>query len=306
MILTCGEALIDMIPMESTAGPGFVPRPGGAVFNTSIALGRLGAPVRFFTGLSTDMFGEMLSHSLSESNVDTGLCHRSKRPTTLAFVALNDGQAQYTFYDEGSAGRMLRSDNLPKEPDCTAAFFGGISLASEPCGSSFEILFQQLRKAGKVLMLDPNIRPDIITNETAYRNRLERMIEDADIVKMSDEDMAWFLGPGSVQDHCEALLERGPALAICTEGAQGATAHTRKQEVMLIPPKVTVVDTIGAGDTFNAGLLAGLWEGGHLSRDALKNLSQPALREALDLAVRAAAHVVTQTGANPPTRAELG
>ena len=114
MIVCCGEALIDMLPRQMPdGGDSFLPVPGGAVFNTAIALGRLGEDVQFFSGLSTDMFGRRLAAHLEESGVDTTLCKRSPRPTTLAFVTLAGGNAKYTFYDEGTAGRMLDIADLP-------------------------------------------------------------------------------------------------------------------------------------------------------------------------------------------------
>ena len=117
MILSCGEALIDMLPRESTAGePAFAPYPGGAVFNTAIALGRLGCTAGFLSGISTDLFGTMLTDALRASHVEADLAVRSDRPTTLAFVRLVDGQASYAFYDENTAGRMLRPEDMPPIP----------------------------------------------------------------------------------------------------------------------------------------------------------------------------------------------
>ena len=114
MILCCGEALIDMIPAPTTTGgEGFVPHAGGAVFNTAIALARLEAPTGLLTGLSTDMFGQMLDTTLADNGVARDMIVRSDRPTTLAFVQLVDGSAQYTFMDENSAGRMLRPTDMP-------------------------------------------------------------------------------------------------------------------------------------------------------------------------------------------------
>ncbi|MGR3586821.1 MAG: PfkB family carbohydrate kinase, partial [Pseudooceanicola nanhaiensis] len=128
-ILCCGEALIDMIP----GGGGYVPHTGGAVFNTAIALGRLGARAGMLTGLSRDMFGAMLEAELAASGVDTELVIRSDRLTTLAFVQRTEGKARYTFYDENSAGRMISADDLPELPeDVGTLFFGGISLVVEP------------------------------------------------------------------------------------------------------------------------------------------------------------------------------
>ena len=136
MILCAGEALIDMLPRETTAGEAaFAPHAGGAVFNTSIALGRLGVPTQLYTGISTDLFGEVLVDTLAASDVDASLAHRSDAPTTLAFVKLVDGHASYAFYDENTAGRMLPTDCLPAVA-ADALFFGGISLAVEPCAAT--------------------------------------------------------------------------------------------------------------------------------------------------------------------------
>ena len=114
MILCCGEALIDMVPVKGVDGrDAFAPLSGGAIFNTAIALGRLEVPVQLLSGVSNDLFGTQLAAELLSSNVGTDLLVRSKRPTTLAFVKLTNGQAQYTFYDENSAGRMMVSEDLP-------------------------------------------------------------------------------------------------------------------------------------------------------------------------------------------------
>ena len=168
MILCCGEALIDMLPRTSTAGePAFSPYAGGAVFNTAIALGRLGVPAGFFSGLSSDLFGIQLKEALAASHVDTAYAHVSPRPTTLAFVRLKDGQATYTFYDENTAGRMLTVDDLPVlGDDVEAMLFGAISLISEPAGSAYEALMARERQ-GRVMMLDPNIRPNFIPDKAA-------------------------------------------------------------------------------------------------------------------------------------------
>ena len=130
MILCCGEALIDMLPRESTAGePAFAPYAGGAVFNTAVALGRLRVPVGFFSGLSSDLFGQQLREVLAASHVGADYAAISDRPTTLAFVRLVDGHASYAFYDENTAGRMLSQDDLPAlADDVNAMLFGAISL----------------------------------------------------------------------------------------------------------------------------------------------------------------------------------
>lgn len=307
MILSCGEALIDMLPRTTTLGePAFSPYAGGAVFNTAIALGRLGAPSAFFSGISNDMLGQILTETLEASKVDTQFCARSDRPTTVAFVKLVDGQATYAFYDEGTAGRLLSQDELPTLPaTITTLFFGGISLVNDPAASTYAAL-QAREAATRVTMIDPNIRPGFIAGkEPQYRARIEGMIARADIVKLSDEDLHWLLGPGDVSALARQVLEKGPKLVFITEGASGARAITATQNRFVAATRVTVADTVGAGDTFNAGALAALHEAGALSKSALTTLSDATLDAALTLGTKAAAVTVSRPGANPPWRHEL-
>ncbi|MPL84456.1 Fructokinase [bioreactor metagenome] len=306
MILCCGEALIDMLPRESTRGePAFAPHPGGAVFNTALALGRLGVKTGFFSGLSTDLFGQMLTDALTASGVETGLSARSDRPTTLAFVTLHDGQARYAFYDEGTAGRMLSPADLPALPrDLRALFFGGISLAVEPCATAYEALMIRAA-ADHLTMLDPNIRPGFIRDEAGYRARIGRMIAAADIVKLSDEDPDWLTGPGAIEPRARAILARGPKLVFITEGARGAHGFSTTGAIFVPAQQVAVVDTVGAGDTFNAGVLAALDRAGLLSKQAVAAADGAVLEACLRLGTAAAAVTVARAGANPPWKEDL-
>jgi fructokinase len=307
MILSCGEALIDLLPRTSTEGEAcFAPYAGGAVFNTAIALGRLGAPSAFFSGVSNDMLGQILADTLKASMVDIRFLARSDRPATVAFVKLVNGQATYAFYDEATAGRMLTEADLPVlEPEITALFFGGISLVNDPAASTYEAL--QTREAPtRVTMIDPNIRPGFIAGkEAAYRARIERMIARADIVKLSDEDLHWLLGKGDLTTLARSILARGPKVVFITEGAKGARAITPTQDRFVAATPVTVVDTVGAGDTFNAGVLAALHKAGALTKAGLSALPDATLDAALGLGTRAAAITVSRAGANPPWANEL-
>jgi fructokinase len=306
MILCCGEALIDMLPRETVSNEAaFAPYVGGAVFNTAIALGRLGIPTRFFSGISTDLFGQQLAESLKASNVDLRHVRFSDRPTTLAFVHLRDGHASYTFYDENSAGRMLTEDDLPVlSDDIKALHFSCISLIPEPCGSTYEALMRR-EHGSRVMMLDPNIRAAFITDKPRHLARLRRMIAMADIVKLSDEDLAWFGESGSDDEIAARWLALGPKVMVITRGGNGATGYTKDHRVDVAAREVTVADTVGAGDTFNAAMLAWLHDSSALSKERLAALSKQDLTAALDFAMGAAAITVSRPGANPPWRREL-
>lgn len=306
MILCCGEALIDMLPRTTTQGePAFAPYVGGAVFNTAIALGRLGAPAGFFSGLSSDLFGGQLRDALGASKVSSTYAHTSPKPTTLAFVRLTNGQATYTFYDENTAGRMLTIDDLPAlGSEIEAMLFGAISLISEPAGGAYEE-FMRREHANRVMMLDPNIRPNFIPDKAKHLKRIRAMMAMADIVKLSDEDLNWFGEAGSHEDVIRNWLDRGPKLIVVTHGSEGAVGYSKDHAVTVMPEKVEVVDTVGAGDTFNAGILAALHEQGLLTKSAIGTLTQDAIRKALVLGAKAAAVTVSRAGANPPWRHEI-
>ena len=301
MILCCGEALIDMLPRQTTDGmAGFAPHAGGSVFNTAIALGRLGAPVQFFSGLSSDLFGAILQRELAASGVDSSPASVTDRPTTLAFVTLTDGHASYAFYDENTAGRMLQADDLP-HTDADALFFGGISLVVEPCGAAYEALM--LREAAtRVTMIDPNIRPSFVTDEDAYRARLTRMLGAAYIIKTSDEDLEWITGTADAQ----ALLQTtGAQVILLTRGSEGVTVVTPRGSFDVAAQKATVVDTVGAGDTFSAGVLADLQAQGLLTKAALPDATVAQLAQAVGFGAKVAAITVSRAGANPPWASEL-
>ncbi len=240
MILCCGEALIDMLPRETTQGEkGFAPYAGGAIFNTAIALGRLGVPTAFFTGLADDMMGEILRETLTASKVDFSPCAIVSRPSTIAFVKLVNGQATYAFYDEGTAGRMITEADLPTLDDrCEALHFGAISLIPEPCGSTYEALMDR-EHARRVISLDPNIRPGFIKDKQAHMARISRMAAMSDILKFSDEDLAWFGIEGDHDALAAHWLNHGAKLVVITKGAEGAEGYTRSLKVTVPSERVT-------------------------------------------------------------------
>ncbi len=307
MILCAGEALIDMVPTEMEGRTLLAPLPGGAIFNTAIALGRLGAPAGFLTGLSTDLFGQQLQETLAEANVDTSMAVRADRPTTLAFVKLTDGHAEYTFYDENTAGRMIVAEDMPPlGPAVRALYFGGISLCALPAADAYRSVCLS-GAAERVVMIDPNIRPGFIDDRGAYLARLGEMMAVADIVKVSDEDLNWIIDTAAdLDEKAQALRAMGPKIVIVTRGADGADAYLPDATKLTVPvPLVDVVDTVGAGDTFNAGVLAALERAGYLDKSRLARPDASVIAGALEHGVRVAAVTVSRAGADAPWAHEL-
>lgn len=306
MIVCCGEALIDFLPRKTADGqPAYQPFNGGSIYNTAMALGRLGVPAAMFTGLSTDFFGDMLRDGLTASKVSLRYAKRWDRPSTLAFVKLSNGQARYSFFDDNSATRMLSLRDLPKfDPEVKALHFGSISLIPEPGGATLEALLKR-ESAKRVISFDPNIRASMIKDRRTHLARLHRMIAMADVVKASDEDLAWMTGKDDAQAAASIWLKRGAKLVVITRGSKGVEAFTSSLALTRPATKVKVADTVGAGDTFTAGLLAALRKARVLDKKKLAAISEERLSDALAFAARAAAITCSRPGADPPWAHEL-
>lgn len=304
MIVCCGEALIDMIPQRYKGKDMLRPIEGGAIYNTSLALGRLDCPAALFSGISNDAFGAQLIDKLTASHVETRFIARTDRLTTLAFVSLANGHASYRFYDENSAGRMLSTDDLPALPeDVCALYFGGISLINNPAANAYLSLAQ--REAGKrVIVFDPNIRPDFIHDKAEYKTRIDSFFAIADIIKMSDEDLEWFDStPGNLTEKFQRLGRDDTALRILTKGGDGAMGILANGDVCSVSAqRVEVVDTVGAGDTFNAGVMAYLHEEGLLTKTTINQLCKESTSHALRYGAAVAAVTVQHAGAEAPWR----
>ena len=306
MILCCGEALIDFLPRKGEDGA-FVYRPfnGGSIYNTAIALGRLDVPTGYFGGLSTDFFGDSLVEGLTASKVDLRFVKRKALHTMLAFVKLVDGHARYSFIDEASAARNLTKKDLPRLPKSVSALhFGSISLIAEPCGGTYEALLKREHKT-RVICIDPNIRPTMIVEKKKHLNRLFRLISMADILKISDEDVLWMNKSTDTAKVAKSWLKKGPKIVAVTKGGLGTEVYTRNFSFTLAAPKIAVVDTVGAGDTFTAGFLAFLHENKLLAKKKLAEIDEVSLRAAAAFAMRAAAVTVSRAGADPPWAKEM-
>jgi fructokinase len=309
VILCCGEALIDFVPLEGVRG--YQPCPGGSIFNIAVGLGRLETPVGFFSCISTDFFGDLLASYLAENGVSADFTLRAAGPTTLAFVSLPDGrhtEPRYVFYANDAVDRSLKLADLPAQlPDQVQALhFGSISLVLEPGASTLEALMQ--RESGRrILSLDPNIRPSLISDREAYRRRFEGWLRQVDIVRLSIADLEWLYPGANAYEIVQGWPEWGPGLCLLTLGSEGAYGITAKGETTTVAsPKITVADTVGAGDTFLAATLSWLYEQGKLEdRQTLEALSRFELTACLEYAARAAAINCSRPGANPPYKHEM-
>jgi len=322
MIICCGEALIDMA-RASVRGLGniFTPFPGGSPYNTAIAIGKLGVPVKFLGQISTDYFGELLFKKLQKCHVGEELIRRSGKNSTLAFVELDKVKGpQYIFYAEGTADCSLQLSDLPQKlpADTKCIAFGSISMILEPMSSTIEsfILREGIRKStdqvdgAPVISLDPNIRPFLIKDKSAYIGRLEKWAAASTIVKMSSDDSMFIYPKLDPEKALQKVIAMGPRLAICTLGSKGALALLRRNDGSVTKVSAPIVslpvaDTIGAGDTFHGAFLAWLEMKEKMSRSALVNLSESELYDAIFFANKAASIVCTRKGAEPPSRKEV-
>ena len=302
MIICAGESLIDMVSFRGEAE--YTPHVGGSNFNSSIALGRLGADTYYFGAVSNDSYGELIESKLRHSKVKEDFVIKTNRPTTLAYADVIDGIAEYTFVDEHSAGRLLDSSSLKPFLDgvkkAKALLVGGISLQAEPCGSSWQSFIEEV--AGHLpIYFDANVRPDFIENKQAYLARFIELTHKVDILKISDEDYRYLFGAQDINEVSKSWLDNGIKLVILTLGSEGSKViNGNGNKVFAESLKVDVVDTIAAGDTFNAGFLLNLDEQDLLDRDSLNTINNDQLTQALSFANKVASITVTRKGANPP------
>jgi len=300
LIVVCGEALMDMIRNADGTQRAM---PGGGPFNTARALARLGVPTAFLGHLSTDKFGQELAALLSADGVTMKLASTGPQPTTIAVADLDqEGLAEYEFLVDGTSAPNLTADALPEHlgDDVDALHIGTLGLVLEPMASSLAE-FALRERAGRLLMIDPNIRPGLV--DELYRDRLGSLIQASTVVKASDTDLAWLYPDCDSAAAADDLLAQGVSLVVVTLGAEGAFGAHRDLRVRVAAPPVEVVDTIGAGDTFGAGILA--WLHDHdLVRPSLV-LSADELRSALDYACLVASLTVARAGADPPWKSEL-
>ncbi len=310
MILSCGESLIDFVPETDPEGRNlYSPCPGGSPFNTAIAAARLGVPTAFFSKISTDFFGDILFDRLAPNRVGTDYVLRGPQPTTLAFVQRDEaGNARYAFYSEGSADRTITvaelPNSLPKEISCIQV--GSVALILEPVASSLE-RFVERESHKRVIAFDPNVRPTVMENESAYRARIQRLLKHTGILKISDEDLEWLFPRQDPKTTARQLAEDGIPFVVLTRGKDGAIAFgpgfTVEQPSTPVPGGVA--DTVGAGDSFHGGLLAAMHHADVLSPAGLRGINESMAQKVLEFAGRVAAITCSRPGADPPWDREM-
>ncbi|CAN7353708.1 carbohydrate kinase [Pseudoduganella sp. LjRoot289] len=308
MIIVCGEALFDVFNDGDTpSGYALSARVGGSPFNLAIGLARLGVRPMFFGGLSTDMFGRKLAATLEGEGVDLCCAPRPAAATALVTVDVGEGGVPaYTLYGTATAERALTLPDLARVPaDAAAIHVGSYCMAVEPVAGTLRALVT--RQHGRSLIaFDPNVRLTIQPDRKVWTDAVAWMLPRTDLLKISDEDIG-HLYPGLVpEEFIEIALRAGVSLVVVTRGGDGVLAATSSLAPVELPAlKVDVIDTVGAGDTFQAALLSHLSRHGLLTRAALRGLDAPALRSALAFAGRAAAITCSRRGADMPRLKEV-
>jgi fructokinase len=309
-IAVIGEAVADAFPgapdpARPVTGLDLHVRPGGSPANTAVALGRLGTPTRFLGRLAAGLLGRLLYDHVAASEVDMSACVRVAGTACLAIAAVDaDGRTSYDFYLDGATDwQWTAAELVPARVGAAACVHAGsLGLVLRPGGPLVEALLGAVREHATVCV-DPNVRPGIVPADE-YRAGMARWSRLADIVRMSDEDLAVLRPDADFGRACADWHAAGVRLVVLTRGPYGAVASIDGTEVEVPAVPVDVVDTVGAGDSFTAGLLHSLWRGGHLER-RLTGTSPDDVREAMAFGVRVAAYTCSVRGADPPWRDQL-
>lgn len=307
MLISCGDALIDFVPTRTADNhEAVMPAVGGSCLNIAIGVARLGAPAGFVGGISNDMFGQMIAGHAAASNVALGFATRSDHQTTLAFVRIIAGESHYAFYDAETATRnwAYRRGSIPFDT-VEAVHIGSTTLVNDQGAAETRALVADARVSATI-SFDPNCRPNLVKDKPAYLARMAAFAASADIVRMSDVDFTYLYGSEPYAARANALLAQGASLVVITRGIDGAIAwHPSAGQIEVAAPKVTVADTIGAGDSFQAALLFALHKQGRLKRQQLRDIGADELRRALSFAANCAGLTCTRPGADPPRIGEI-
>lgn len=302
MILSCGDALIDFVPVAAADGGEAVrPMVGGSCLNVAIGLARLGATAGFVGGISNDLFGRMIAEHALASNVDLRYATRSDHQTTLAFVRMLAGESQYAFYDAQTASReWIYPRRMIAFEAIEAVHVGSTTLVNDSGAAETNAMIADAKRSATI-SFDPNCRPNLVQDKKAYLERMSEFAGQADIIRMSDVDFSYLYGGEAYAAEADSLLARGCHLFVITRGMEGVLAWHRKAGFIKVEaPRTKVVDTIGAGDSFQAAFLFALHKQGRLPRSQLKDIGSEELHSAMGFACNCAALTCTRMGADPP------
>jgi fructokinase len=306
VLTVIGEALVDLVPGGATGE--YRENPGGSPFNVAVGLARLGNRTSLMARFADDRYGRLLRAAASVEGIDLSSAPRAAERATVAIASVGEtGDVTYEFEMDGTADWQWTAAELRKlSPATDLLHFGSIASLTPPGAARIADLVSELRAARRVLVsYDPNVRPAVIGARERAAGLVERNVRLADIVKASDEDLDWLYPGLSAKEVAERWSELGAALVVVTEGAAGATAYSRRATIRRPGRPVTVVDTIGAGDAFTAGLLTGLVRRRLYRRARLEEISDGALADVVDEAVLVSAITCEREGADPPRLAEL-
>jgi fructokinase len=296
LIVVAGEALVDLVlEREGTTTRHL----GGGSYNAARTIGRLGLAPTFVGRISSDVHGRALRAGLAQSDVRLDGVVDTDDPTTFALVDLDhDGAASYRFYADGTsiAGLLPDQARAAMPPLAAALHVGGLGLVFEPQASAIAALVCEAPST-TLVMLDPNCRPGAAPYPAVHRERLRELLVRVDVVKASEEDLAYLEPDQPALQTAREFLRRGPAVVLLTQGSRGATVMSQSGHVAVAAPPVNVVDTIGAGDAFGGGWLAA-WVAGGLGRADLDDFD--ALVRTTRFAAQVAARTCEQAGAEPP------
>lgn len=307
MLLSCGDALIDFLPVKAVDGrDAAVPVAGGSCLNIAVGIARLGAAAGFVGGISTDLFGCMIADHALGSQVDLRYVVRSGHQTTLAFVRTVAGEPQYAFYDEATASRnwIYRRGSIAFD-DIEAIHVGSTTLVNDEGAAQARAMIDDA--GGSVtISFDPNCRPALVRHKARYVEQMDAFAAAADIVRMSDVDFEFLYGGSDYAGRAKSFIEAGARLVVVTRGIDGAQAwHGKAGMVEVRAPTVAVVDTIGAGDSFQAALLFALRALGRIGAEALMEMNPDELGRALTFASICAAFTCGRAGADPPRGSDV-
>ena len=308
MFVVAGEALMDVFTGATTpTGIALDARIGGSPLNVAFGLARMGQRVAFLGGLSSGELGNRLADALRAEGVSLDAVHRSAAPTTISLIGVDArGVPEYAFYGTGAADRTLplaALDRMP--PDARLLHVGSYTMVVGETAATQRALIERLR--GKmVVSYDPNLRLNVEPDLAVWRETLEWMLPRTDVLKLSDEDLGILypgIDPAAFAADC---LGKGAGMVALTRGSKGAFAWHASGVCEVPPVVVDVIDTVGAGDTFQAALLARLDELGALTPAGVRGMGAATLLDAMRFAAQAAAITCSRRGADLPRRAELG